>query len=72
MFKARLVVKGFAQKAGIDFSEIFSFIVRYIKIKITLSLVAYFDWDLEQMDVKITFLHGFLDREIYMDQPKGF
>jgi hypothetical protein len=27
---------------------------------------------LEQMDVKITFLHGDLEEQIYMEQPKGF
>ena len=37
-----------------------------------LSLVAYFDMELENIDVKTTFLHGELEDTIYMVQPKGF
>ena len=69
IFKARLVVKGFAQKKGIDFDEIFSPIVKMTSIRTVLSLVATEDLHLEQLDVKKTFLHGDLDEEIYMAQP---
>ena len=41
-------------------------------IRFLLSLAASFDLKVEQMDVKITFLHGDLDEEIYMKQPEGF
>lgn len=71
-FKARLVVKGFAQKKGIDYDEIFSPIVKMTSIHTVLSLVATEDLHLEKLDVKITFLHGDLDEEIYMAQPQGF
>ena len=37
-----------------------------------LVLVAHFDWELEQLDVKTVFLHGKLDEQIFMNQPKGF
>ena len=60
-FKARLVVKGFTQKKGIDFDEIFSPIVKMTSIHIVLSLVATEDLHLEQLDVKIAFSHGDLD-----------
>ena len=71
-FKARLVVKGFAQKEGIDFNEIFSPVVKMNSIRAVLSIVAVQDWHLEQMDVKTAFLHGDLEEEIYMEQPEGF
>ena len=37
-----------------------------------MALVAHFDFDLHQMDVKTTFLNGNLEEEVYMKQPKGF
>ena len=64
-YKDRLVVKGFAQKKGIDFDEIFSH-VKMTSIRTTLSIVAVEDLHLEQLDVKTTFLHGELEEEIYM------
>ncbi|CAM8969523.1 unnamed protein product [Rhodiola kirilowii] len=71
-FKARLVAKGFTQKEGVDYTEICSPAVKFKTIRIMLSLVAVYDLELEQMDVKTAFLHGELDEEIYMDQPVGF
>ena len=71
-YKARLVVKGFGQKKGIDFDEIFSPVVKMSSIKVVLSLTASLDLELEQLDVKTAFLHGDLNEEIYMSQPEGF
>jgi len=71
-YKARLVVKGFAQKKGIDFDEIFCPVVEMTSIRTILSLVAGEDFHLEQLDVKTTFLHGDLEEEIYMQQPQGY
>ena len=71
-FKARLVVKGYSQRKGIDYAEIFSPIVKLTSIRILLSVVASENLHLEQMDVKTTFLHGDVDKEIYMQQLEGF
>eukprot|EP00253_Pinus_taeda_P029369 PITA_29369 len=71
-YKARFVVKGFAQKKGIDFDEIFSPIVKMTSIRTILSLVAAEDLHLEELDVKTTFLCGDLEEEIYMQQPQGY
>ena len=71
-YKSRLVVKGFVQKKGIDFDEIFSPVVKMNSIRTILSLVAAEDLHLEQLDVKTTFLHGDLEEEIYMEQPEGY
>ena len=66
-YKARLVVKGFNQKQGIDFDEIFSPVVKMSSIQVVLGLVASLDLELEQLDVKIAFLIDDLKEEIYMD-----
>ena len=71
-YKVRLVVKGFGQKKGIDFDEIFSPVVKMSSIRVVLSLTASLDLELEQLDVKTAFLHGDLNEEIYMSQPEGF
>ncbi|KAK9940454.1 hypothetical protein M0R45_017116 [Rubus argutus] len=71
-FKARLVVKGFEQKEGVDFDEIFSPVVKMTSIRVILGMVASMNLEVEQMDVKTAFLHGDLDEEIYMEQPEGF
>ena len=71
-FKARLVAKGYSQRYGIDYDEVFSPVVRHTSIKVVLALVALQDLELEQLDVKTTFLHGNLEEEIFMEQPEGF
>ena len=71
-YKARLVVKGFSQKKGVDFDEIFSPVVKISSIREVLGLATSLDLEIEQMDVKTAFLHGDLDKEIYMEQSKGF
>ncbi|KAE8729558.1 hypothetical protein F3Y22_tig00003507pilonHSYRG00010 [Hibiscus syriacus] len=71
-YKARLVVKGFQQKECIDYNEIFSPVVKLSTIRLVLKIVAAENLHLEQLDVKITFIHDDLEEEIYMSQPKGF
>ena len=65
-------MKGFNQKKGIEFEEIFSPVVKMSSICVSLSLVAHLKLEIEQLDVKTKFLHGDLEKEIYMQQPEGF
>ena len=65
--QTRLVVKSFIKKQGIDFNEIFSLVFKMSSIRVVSRLVASLDLELEQLDVKTTFLHGDLKEEIYMD-----
>ena len=70
--KARLVVKGFQQKEGIDYIDILSPVVKQTTIQSVLSIVATEGLHLEQLDVKTAFLHGDLEKDIYMQQLEGF
>jgi hypothetical protein len=71
-FKAQLVAKGYSQRRGIDYDEVFSPVVRHTSIRAVLALVVDQDLELEQLDVKTAFLHGNLEEEIFMVQPEGF
>ncbi|KAI5312737.1 hypothetical protein L3X38_041911 [Prunus dulcis] len=69
-FKARLVVKSFSQKKGIDFEDIFSPVVKMSSIYVVFNLAASLNLEIEQLDVKTAFLHGDLEEEIYVEQPE--
>jgi hypothetical protein len=71
-YKDRLVAKGYSQLKGIGFGEIFSPVAKLSSIRFILSIAVAFDLEVEQMDVKTTFLHGDLEEEIYMKQPYRF
>ncbi|CAM8880666.1 unnamed protein product [Rhodiola kirilowii] len=71
-FKARLVAKGFHQREGIHFNEIFAHVVKYKTLRLLIAMSDVYDWHIEQMDVKIAFLHGDLLETIHMCQPEGF
>jgi len=70
--KTRLVVKGFTQKNGIDYTKTFSPISKKDSFRIIMTLVAHYDLELHQMDVKTAFLNENLDEDIYIDQPVWF
>jgi hypothetical protein len=71
-FKARLMAKGFTQRKGIDYNEIFSPVSFKDSFKIIMTLVTHYDLELHQIDVKTAFFNGDLYENVYMSQPKGF
>ena len=54
-YKARLVAKGFQQTAGIDFTETFSPVIKPCTIRVILTLVASYNWDIQQIDINNDF-----------------
>jgi len=71
-YLSRLVAKGFSQVEGIDFDELFSPVVHYETVRLLLAVAALEDLDIQSVDIKTAYLDGDLDKEIYMEQPKGF
>jgi hypothetical protein len=65
-FKARLVVKEYTQREGINYNETFSPVSCKDSFRIIMALVAHYDLELHQMDVKTAFLNGDLDETVYM------
>jgi hypothetical protein len=71
-FKARLMTEGFTQREDIDYTETFSPVSCKDSLRIIMTLMAHYDLELHQMDVKTTFLNGDLLENVYMTQPKCF
>ena len=72
IFKTRLVARGFTQVYGEDYHETFSPVVKYDSIRILLSYAVNKGMNIQQFDIKIAFLYGNIDEEIYMKQPLGY
>ena len=70
--KSRLVAQVYTQVKGVDFDESFAPVARLESIRILLSIACIMDFKLYQMDVKCAFLNGFLNEEVFVEQPKGF
>ena len=70
--KERLVVKGYAQVFGVDYSDTFAPVALLDTIRLFLAIVAQMNWRVYQLDVKSAFLNGILHEEIYVEQPEGF
>ncbi|GJS17927.1 retrotransposon protein, putative, ty1-copia subclass [Tanacetum coccineum] len=71
-YKARLIAKGFTQTCEVDYEETFSPVADIRAIRILIAIVAFYDYEIWQMDVKIAFLNRHLSEEVYMVQPEGF
>lgn len=69
--KVRLVALGCRQVHGVDFGETYAPVVKYTSIRILLATVAVQDLELHQMYVVTAFLHGELDKDIFMQVPDG-
>ncbi|GJT61122.1 zinc finger, CCHC-type containing protein [Tanacetum coccineum] len=71
-FKARLVIQGFKQKSWIDYFDTYASVARISIIRLLIAMASIHNLIIHQMDMKTTFLNGYLDEEVYMNQPQGF
>ncbi|GKE28529.1 retrotransposon protein, putative, ty1-copia subclass, partial [Tanacetum coccineum] len=62
------VAKGFTQTPGIDYEETFSLVADIRAIRILIAIAVFYDYEIWKIDVKATFLNGYLNEEVYMDK----
>ena len=67
-----MVARGFHQQAGIDFHETFSPIIKPAIVRLVIAIAISYNWSLRQLDVSNTFLHGYLKKDVYMQQPPSY
>jgi hypothetical protein len=71
-FKARLCVKGFRQKQGIDYQDVFAPVASANGFRALMATVALQRLHVRQVDFKQAFLNGTLEDDVYIQQPEGF
>uniref|UniRef100_A0AAV1TCD4 Reverse transcriptase Ty1/copia-type domain-containing protein n=1 Tax=Peronospora matthiolae TaxID=2874970 RepID=A0AAV1TCD4_9STRA len=69
--QARLVAKGFKQKYGIDYTETFSTVVKYVTLRMVVAITKYFDWTLDLLDVVTALLCGEMKEKVFCAIPEG-
>ena len=62
-----MVARGFTQQPDIDFNETFAPVARMDTVGIVLAIVAQNKWLNYKMDVKLAFLNGYLEEEVYVE-----
>ncbi|GAU11497.1 hypothetical protein TSUD_344870 [Trifolium subterraneum] len=71
-YKARLVARGFLQRAGLDCSEVYSPVARIETVRLVIAITNTRNWPMYHMDVKSAFLNGPLEELVFVTQPPGF
>jgi hypothetical protein len=71
-YKARLVVKDYAQRRGIDYGEVFAPVARLDIVRLLIDLATHKGWEVHHLDVKSAFLNGDLLEEVFVEQPASF
>ena len=55
-----------------DYTEVFALVARHDTIRMVISLVAQNSWPIVQLDVKSAFLNGYVEEEVFIEQPSGY
>lgn len=71
-YKVWLIAKGFTYREEIDFIEVFFLLMKHSSIRALFAMVAPHDLELKQLHVKTLFMHGEVEKKIYICQPKRF
>nr|GEY18179.1 retrovirus-related Pol polyprotein from transposon TNT 1-94 [Tanacetum cinerariifolium] len=70
--KARLVVKGYSQRKGLDYDEVYASVSRWDTVRSLVVVAARKKWEIHQLDVKCAFLNRELKETVFINQPHGF
>ena len=70
-YKGRIVVKGYVQIPGVDFTETFSPVATDTSIKVVLANALHNNWNCEMVDIEAAFLEAPLDEDVYIEWPEG-
>jgi hypothetical protein len=70
-FKARLVARGFTQRKGIDYDEVYAPVVRADSCRVLFAKAAKENLEIMQFDVKTAFLYSKLQEDIWIELPDG-
>ncbi|PNY12331.1 copia protein [Trifolium pratense] len=65
-YEARLVTKGFLQRHGLDFDQVFAPVARIETVRLVVAMTSDKGWSMYQFDVKSAFLDGSSEEEVYM------
>jgi len=68
--KARLVARGFAQRPGIDYHDMFAPVAHLKSLRLLIALAAKHNLKIHQVDVTTAYLHGTIEEEIHMELPE--
>lgn len=71
-YKARITPKGFKQRHGVDYFEVFAHTGKYKSLRVLLCLAAELDLELNQLDVPSAFVRAVLEEDVYMEMPEEF
>nr|GEU84915.1 retrovirus-related Pol polyprotein from transposon TNT 1-94 [Tanacetum cinerariifolium] len=64
--------KGHTQEEGIDYDEVFAPVARIEAIRLFLAYASFKDFVVYEMDAKSAFLHGKIEKVVYVCQPIRF
>ena len=67
----RLVAKGSKQQYGVDYTETFSLVVKYVTLRMVIAVAKYFVWTIDQPDVVTAFLYDVMKEEVFFVIPEG-
>ena len=71
-YKSRITPKGFKQRHGVDYFEVYASTGKYKTLRTALSIAASRNLELRQLDVPQAFTQAELEEDVYMEMPEGF